>query len=217
MTGVILTGRFGFGLPAALLVLSLSAPLAGCRVFGDGMAWAKDGAPFKIGLLRSAHFLTKPDNGERGGDGLLFLSDEPVECEVLANFGTNPDVEDAFDGNGLIFQVEARFDSGGFDDGADWEGIYLEGESVGAGDDVERGLSVVAFRDGMLFPLGSDGGYYSSGGSTVPAWLDVRTFEDDNVNGKFETLWWRGGFDGARCDQSGGGGETGDFHWETGR
>ena len=210
-------GRSAFGWEVSLLVLSLSGPLAGCRVFGDGMAWAKDGAPFKIGLLRSAHFLTAPNNGERGGEGILFLSDESVECEDLANYGTDPDVEEAFDGNGLIFQVEVRFDSGGFDDGSDWEGIYLEGNSVGAGDDVERGLSAVAFHDGMLFPLGSDGGYYSSGGSVVPAWLDVRTFEDDNVNGKFETLWWKGGFDGARCDHGDTSFETGDYGWETGR
>jgi hypothetical protein len=216
-----------------LLLLAAAIGVAACddaedgdENTGDGGSASTTAAPWEMGDLSNAVWVTDPDNDRRDGNAVLILSSNPLDCDTVTEVDDEWEmVQTLGEGNGLMFFFEYdnyQTGGGGDDDveeevlddqapspadpGEDWEGLWMGGYGMAADESVQRSMASLAFHDGFVYVLD----YYGGG-----SWLRIDTMTDGAPAGEYNAVYWTGTFAAENCgewQEYNYGGDTG--HWD---
>ena len=181
---------------------------------GDDVSFS-DGAPWEMSSLPYGYWVTDPEN-DNEGYAMLLLTDAELDCDALTGVDTEADLMTALSAaDGLIFTLELESagtivevgDTAGPEataraaDSA-WLGLWMSGYSFSFDGEDERYMNLLAFHDGMAYPLGYYGG---------ASWLRIDDMSSGAPAGEFNAIWWMGVMDATDCGEwvYEGGGETG--------
>ncbi|GEM_PF-3598528 len=159
-----------------LLACSATAPWASVDSDRD--------APVAIAKRLRAYFVETSESRSGGGDALLVLIPDEVECSdvvVAAQQALDAD-NDLFGWEGLAFHLSFETGDGATD--LTWEALYWGAEATSVIG--QRSLSAWLLTGGSLMSL--DGG-----------WLELTEHANELVAGAFDVSWYAGEFAAEHC------------------